>query len=80
MVVLIGDKGSETSYQMRDSKPYAGTAGMLSHINGKFTMGNFISSLLLKESSFMTYHRGCRYIKTMGATSGAGTAYHSGAT
>ena len=30
-------------------------------------------------SSFMTYHRICNYINTMGAASGAGTAYPSGA-
>ena len=29
-------------------------------------------------SSFMTYHRVCNYIKTTGATSGAGTVYPSG--
>ena len=36
-----------------------------------------ISSKVL--SSFMTYHRVCTYINTTGATSGAGTAYPSGA-
>jgi type II secretory pathway component PulF len=30
-------------------------------------------------SSFMTYHRICNYINTMGVTSGAGIAYPSGA-
>jgi len=30
-------------------------------------------------SSFMTYHRVCNYINTTGVTSGAGTAYPSGA-
>jgi hypothetical protein len=30
-------------------------------------------------SSFMTYHRVCNYINKTGATSGAGTAYPSGA-
>jgi hypothetical protein len=30
-------------------------------------------------SSFMTYHRVCNYIYTTSATSGAGTAYPSGA-
>jgi hypothetical protein len=30
-------------------------------------------------SSFMTYHRVCNKINTTGPTSGAGTAYHSGA-
>jgi hypothetical protein len=29
--------------------PYAGAAGMLLHINGKFTMGKFKSYLALNE-------------------------------
>ena len=34
---------------------------------------------LVDLSSFMTYHRVCNQINTTGATSGAGTAYPSGA-
>jgi hypothetical protein len=30
-------------------------------------------------SALMTYHRVCNYSNTTGATSGEGTAYHSGA-
>jgi hypothetical protein len=32
-----------------------------------------------QKKKYMTYHRVCNWIKTTGATSGAGTAYPSGA-
>jgi hypothetical protein len=33
---------------------YAGAAGLLLHINGKFTMGKFKSSLFFRKNSFLT--------------------------
>ena len=45
--VLIGTTSSRISYILRAIyTPYAGAAGMLLHINGKFTMGKLKSSLL----------------------------------
>ena len=45
--ILIGTTSSGISYHLRDIyTPYPGTAGMVLHINGKFTMGKLKSSLL----------------------------------
>jgi hypothetical protein len=42
--ILIGTTSSGISYQLRDIyTPYAGVAGMLLHINRKFTMGKLKS-------------------------------------
>jgi hypothetical protein len=51
MEILIGTTSSGISYQLRYIYivPYAGAAGMLLHINGKFTMGKLKSSLLSKS-------------------------------
>jgi hypothetical protein len=40
--------------------PYAGTAGMLLHINGKFTMGKLKSSLCRNVSFLTDTH--CRFL------------------
>ena len=41
-IVFINDINDD----MNDSTPYAGSTGMLLHINGKFTIGKLKSSLL----------------------------------
>jgi hypothetical protein len=43
---MIGTTISGISYQLRDVVPYADAAGMLLHVNGKFTLGKLKSSLL----------------------------------
>jgi hypothetical protein len=37
---MIETTSSGISYKLRDYISYAGAAGILLHINGKFTMGN----------------------------------------
>jgi hypothetical protein len=48
LIELVGPTSSRISYKLRDIyTPYAGAAGMLLHMNGKFTMGKLKSSLTI---------------------------------